>query len=320
MIDITSKEERQLLVDVSVLYYLEGKTQSEIAKELYLSRPKVSRLLKKAREQHVVDITINYQSDEIEKLQGEIRRKFNVDKVVIVKTLTDKKDTLEEIGKIAAKELETEIKEGMTIGFSWGKSVRCAASYLKRKKVENVKIVELFGAISYDRNDDDMLSIGRSISSKVGGKLYPLPAPIYIHDKIARKALIETPLINNTLNMIDNCDLIISGLGVVDNDSLQPIWDNYVEKDKKHRIKEMGGVGFMCAQFFDENGQFLDDDINSSVIGIKNENIKKIRSMVIAGGKSKVRAILGALRGGCINILISDEGTLKSVLEYDKEI
>lgn len=303
-----------------MLYYLEGKTQSEIAKVLYLSRPKVSRLLKKAREQHVVDITINYQSDEIEKLQGEIRRKFNVDKVVIVKTLTDKKDTLEEIGKIAAKELETEIKEGMTIGFSWGKSVRCAASYLKRKKVEDVKIVELFGAISYDRNDDDMLSIGRSISSKVGGKLYPLPAPIYIRDKIARKALIETPLINNTLNMIDNCDLIISGLGVVDNDSLQPIWDNYVEKDKKQRIKEMGGVGFMCAQFFDKNGQFLDDDINSSVIGIKNENIKKIRSMVIAGGKSKVRAILGALRGGCINILISDEETLRSVLEYDKEI
>jgi dihydroxyacetone kinase len=317
--NIMTNEERQLLVDVSVLYYLDGKTQSQIAKELYLSRPKVSRLLKKAREQRIVDISINYQTDEIEKLQGEIRRKYNLDKVVIVRTLSDKNDTLKEIGKVAAKELETEIRPDMTVGFSWGKSVRCAASYIKRKKVENVKVVELFGAISYDRDDSDMLSIGRSISSKIGGELYPLPAPIYIHNDNAREALIQMPLINNTLNMIENCDLIISSLGVIDSNALQPIWDNYVEKDKKERIKEKGGVGFICAHFFDENGQFLDDEINSSVIGIKTESIKKIRSMIIAGGINKARAILAALRGGSINILISDEETLKLVLEYDKE-
>ena len=58
------KEEQQLIIDASVLYYLEGKTQNEIAKELYLSRPKVSRLLKKARDLQIVDITINYQNDE----------------------------------------------------------------------------------------------------------------------------------------------------------------------------------------------------------------------------------------------------------------
>ncbi|MCT4544827.1 MAG: sugar-binding transcriptional regulator [Vallitalea sp.] len=314
-----NKEEKQLLVDVSVLYYLEGKTQSEIAKQLFLSRPKVSRLLKKAREKRIVDISINYETDEIEKLKGEISRKFNVDKVIIVKTLSNNMDTLQEIGKVAAKQLETEIKDGMTVGFSWGKSVRCAASYLKRKKLQSVKIVELFGAINYDRNDSDMLSIGRSISSKVGGELYPLPAPIYIHDDSARKALVSMPVINNTLQMVENCDLIISGLGVIDSNALQPIWDIYVEKDKKDRIKEKGGIGFICAHFFDKNGNFLDDEINSSVIGIKTESIKKIRSMIIAGGKNKAKAILAALRGECINILISDEDTLRLVLEYSEE-
>ncbi len=41
------KEEHQLIIDASVLYYMKGKTQSQIAKEIYISRPKVSRLLKK---------------------------------------------------------------------------------------------------------------------------------------------------------------------------------------------------------------------------------------------------------------------------------
>ena len=52
-------DERQLLIEVSVRYFLEGMTQSQIAKELFLSRPKVSRLLKKAKETGVVNININ---------------------------------------------------------------------------------------------------------------------------------------------------------------------------------------------------------------------------------------------------------------------
>ena len=78
------KDERQMLIEVSVMYYLEGKTQSEIAKALYLSRPKVSRLLKRARELDIVDIKINYESDGISVLQNEVKRRFNLDNVVIV--------------------------------------------------------------------------------------------------------------------------------------------------------------------------------------------------------------------------------------------
>ena len=50
---------RDLLVEIAVMYYLEDKTQTEIAKEMFMSRPKVSRLLKKARELDIVDIKIN---------------------------------------------------------------------------------------------------------------------------------------------------------------------------------------------------------------------------------------------------------------------
>jgi DNA-binding transcriptional regulator LsrR (DeoR family) len=54
------REEHQLILDVAVKYYLEDKTQNQIAKELYISRSKVSRLLKKAKDNRIVEINIIY--------------------------------------------------------------------------------------------------------------------------------------------------------------------------------------------------------------------------------------------------------------------
>ncbi len=314
------KEEHQLIIDASVLYYLEGKTQSQIAKELYLSRPKVSRLLKKARELQIVDITINYQNDEFEQLQGEIRREFGIPHVVISKTLNHKSDTLNEVGKAASKELETLFRDDMIIGISWGQHIRRTAKYLKKKHYNNLKLVELFGAVSYDLGEADMLSIGRKISSKLSGKLYPLPSPIYINDDIARKAIIETPLIKQTLRMIEDCDLIVTGIGSIKGHNLQTLWDNYVEQETQYEIIAKGGVGFILAHFFDRNGQFLEVDVNDNVIGIRTDTIKEKKIVAIASGDEKVKAILAALRGGLLDTLISDEETLKKVMAMNERI
>ena len=50
--------DHDLLVNVSRLYYELGETQSEVADRLGLTRPQVSRLLKRARAEGVVEIRI----------------------------------------------------------------------------------------------------------------------------------------------------------------------------------------------------------------------------------------------------------------------
>lgn len=312
------ENEKYLLIEIAVMYYLEGKTQNQIAKELYISRPKVSRMLKKAKELGVVDISINYDCDTLKLLQSEIKEKFDINNVVVVKSLSNYKDTVNEIGKAAAKVLIKEVRDDMTIGISWGNAVRSTVSRLKKQEFKGIKVVELFGAVSYDLQN--MLSIGRTLTTKLNGKLYPLPAPIYINNDIARDAVINTPVIKNTLEMIDNCDLVLSGLGTVDESILQTVWDEYVEDDIKTKIKENGGVGFLCAHFFDQNGKFLDMDINKNIIGIRSEKIKNNKNIIVAGGKKKVKSILGALNGGYIDTLISDEDTLNAVLELSNKL
>ncbi len=277
----------------------------------------MSRLLKKARELQIVDITINYWNNDNKQLQEEIRRMFNVSNVVITKTLTDEAETLREIGKAAARELDTYLGDDMTLGISWGRHVKMTANYLERHSYSNMHVVELFGAISYDMNQTDMLSIGINISSKLNGEFHPLPSPIYIKGPIAWKAIMETPQIQSTLQKIKKCDLILTGVGGVDDISSEKIWDTYVEADMKKQIIRKGGVGFILARFFNRTGEFLDVEANKYVVGIETHTVKAKKIFAVASGKGKAKSILAALRGGLISTLVSDEETLKLVMKME---
>ncbi len=73
--------------------------------------------------------------------------------------------------------------------------------------------------------------------------------------------------------------------------------------------------------FFDNDGNISSEDINRRTIGIELEELKlKKRSILVAGGSRKVKAIDGALRGKYANILIIDQHTAKELLHYQKRL
>ena len=53
-----TKKQIKQAVEISKLYYLDGATQSQIAKQLNLSRPTVSRALQYARDTNIVKIQV----------------------------------------------------------------------------------------------------------------------------------------------------------------------------------------------------------------------------------------------------------------------
>ncbi len=313
-------KDRNLLVDIAVMYYLEGKTQTEISEEMYMSRPKVSRLLKRARKLNVVDIKINYESDDFNRLIKKVQSRFGIDNVVIVKTLSSEEETIKEIGRAAANELKYHLRDNIKIGMSWGRTVASLVSAFKEKNLNNIKVVELFGAVEYGDDNQEFLSIGYEFSKKVHGTYFPLPAPLFIKDNNTRKNLIETPIINKTLKMIDECDLIITSLGIVDSDSSQRIWDAHIDEKTREELLSKGAKGYFCAHFFDHKGSFIDHEINNQIIGIETESIKNSNVMLVAGSMRKCKAIYAILQGGYVKTLVSDDLTLKKIIEYDNKL
>lgn len=311
---MSKNEEQQLLIDVAEMYYLEDKTQSEIARSLYLSRPKVSRLLKKARERKIVEIIIHYGDDPYQQLSRRLRQAFRVDKVVITKSYDDEEKTIRDCGRAAAGELAKILKDDMVLGISWGRNIKAMAKYTPKSNHRDIKVVELFGDIQSGSDPENVRHAGLLLAQNLGAELYGLHCPLYINDPKAREAVKNTPIVRNTLNMIQNCDVIISGIGHIGNATSLAIWDNYVDPDIQSQIIKANGVGFLCAHFFDQNGEFLDLPINREVIGVDIETMKAKQNILVAGGRYKTRAILALLQAGGINTLITDEENVKEIL------
>jgi len=80
-------------------------------------------------------------------------------------------------------------------------------------------------------------------------------------------------------------------------------------------IISKGAMGDIALRFFDKDGKPINSDMNERVVGITLEQIKNINEVVaVTGGPQKVEAIRGALLGGYLDVLITDQATAKKLV------
>src|ERR1035438_7298107 len=105
--------EYDLLAEVASLYYELDLSQSEIGQRLGLSRVKIYRLLKKAKEAQVVQITINWSIARDGNLEEALCRNFSLDRALGLKSAPQDFGPngngigLRRLGQMAARDLAT---------------------------------------------------------------------------------------------------------------------------------------------------------------------------------------------------------------------
>ena len=78
-----SDDNADLLTEVSVAYYQDGATQEEISKKFAVSRAKVGRMLKQARDEGIVEITVKYHPVFSAKIEQRLIERFGVKRALI---------------------------------------------------------------------------------------------------------------------------------------------------------------------------------------------------------------------------------------------
>ena len=101
------------------MYYLYDMSQKEIADRLNVSRPWVSRLLKRARETGLVRIEISSPLVGSPGIEQRIREKYRIRNITVIRPLAENDYT--NISVAAASWLAAHIQKEDTIGVSWGK-------------------------------------------------------------------------------------------------------------------------------------------------------------------------------------------------------
>src|SRR3989441_1908268 len=137
----TEPAETDLLVRASRLYYLEERGQAEIARLLRISRPGVSRLLKRARAARIVEIRVR-ETAGVEDWSGLERR-------LGVKELRVAPETgIEAVGRLGAQFLERTVRRGDVIGLAARTTLSALLPSLKPPRPPPPPIVPLGGAAS----------------------------------------------------------------------------------------------------------------------------------------------------------------------------
>jgi DNA-binding transcriptional regulator LsrR (DeoR family) len=91
---------------------------------------------------------------------------------------------------------------------------------------------------------------------------------------------------------------------------------NVFTAEELSMLHEQGAVGDICLRFFDWQGRPVVTPLNDRVISMELEQLKQVkRSVGIAGGPRKINAIRGAINGGWINVLITDQQTAYRLMD-----
>lgn len=306
----------ELMIKVAELYYLDDMPQRDIAQKLNLSRPKVSRLLKAAKEHNLIDIKINYPEPARSELEKAFESNFGLKEAVIVSNVDENHvRTFAEVTAVAAKYLKRVVKEGNSIGVAWGRTLRAVVEsmgFAERKKVRVVQIIGSLGQSSESANE-----IVRKLAESLGGSSFILPAPAIVDSPEIKNAIIKDKTIQEVLRMARSVNIALVGIGNIDENS-SFFNTGYLKKKDLEVLKQENAVGDICAHFFDMDGR-LCTNIDKRVIAVSTEELKSIPRVIgVATGKEKVRSILGALKSGMLDVLITDERTAKSVIELSK--
>ncbi len=307
----------QMLIDVAILYYEQQLTQEEISKRIGTSRSTVSRMLDEARERGIVHIEINYPWRRNHDLEDQLVARFDLHEArVLVANQRPEEDIRRGMGVLAARLIDTHVREGQVIGVSYGRSLASTIEALHPSRAVALTVVPVIGALGSDNPAIDGIDLVRRFAGAYGAEYKYLPVPLLVEDVATRDALLKLPKVQEILDLARKAEIALMGIGALAPEVSSGIWKGYLSYSRLALLKDQGAVGHMCGQFYDANGLVLDLEVNLRAIGIGIDALYSIANVIaVASGLKKADAILGALRGRHLNTLITDDETAKVVLE-----
>ena len=308
--------DRSLLGKISWNYYVDGLTQKEIGERLGLSRLKIVRLLKRARAEGVVEIRIAPDVRLNTELARSLEDRFHLQEAIVTDPVDDPK-IRSAIGRAGAQYLERSLKDDLVLGIGMGRTVSSILAAMIPRKLDNITIRTLAGAYEEPGLHSNAYNIAWRLADLLGATCEQLYCPLIVPDQATREALLKDRTLHELLESVSACDMVLVGLGALDSDS-PLIRLGYVSQDQLAELRSAGAAGEILGRFYDFQGNPLLTEFDQRTLGIDLEQLCEVETVIaLAHGPNKIGPMLGALRTGCINVLITDRWTAESVLVRD---
>jgi len=303
----------QLLSRIAWFYYIEDLTQKEIASRFGLSRVKVVRLLKDARERGLVEFRISGMGASYLPLERSLRQAFGLLDARVVESPASPQRLRADLGQAAAAYLSRTMKPNMLVGLGMGRTLAEIPQHLK-PMTGTCHFIEMVGGIARGLSFDSY-KVSSLLADRCGGEVEHLYTPLIVETASARQAFLSDRQIWSVLERAATSDVALVSVGTVDLDSFL-FQAGYVDEAGIATLVERGAVGDVIGHFFDIEGRPVSCPTDDRMIGLSLSELSRIPKVVcVAGGLGKVQSIIGALRGRYVNILITDADTAQALLD-----
>lgn len=311
------RQNQNLMLQAARLYYEQNHTQDQVARVLKTSRPMVSRLLQQARDDGIVQIKIVDLSARHNTLEKQLLSTFQLTEAIVVATEGDSTNLARRrIGQVAAHYLERIIQNGDVVGIGWGRSLFEAVNALEPHRQARITAVPLIGGLGQIASVFQVHELTRLLAEAFGGTSQNFYVPALVGSDEMASTLLHSADGKQVTALWQSLSVALVGIGNVDlGAEMQMLFVNYLDADAQARLHKANAVGDICVRFFDLKGKTCPDAMRG-IVGISLEQLRRTRRVIgVAGGVAKAEAILGALRGRYINVLVTDEPAARRALE-----
>ncbi|TCP97352.1 DNA-binding transcriptional regulator LsrR (DeoR family) [Cricetibacter osteomyelitidis] len=313
-------KEGNLLTEIAIAYYEHELTQEDIANKFNISRIKVGRLLKKARQEGVVEINVKYHPVFTSQLEQRLIEEFGIQRALIAIDEHNEKEQRKQVASLVSSYLSNTLKDGMTVAVGQGRNVAAIGEYVGIPSEKNCKFICGIGGVQRIGEPVDADNICKNLANKFHGTNETLYAPAYLENKDFRDVFMGNRVIKETLDRARKADIALVGIGDMNEDSYMVRLGWFTAKEVTEAKINLGVIGDIAGYgFFNIQGEPVDTVMNNRVIGLSLEDLKAIPCVIgIASENTKAMAILGALRTGIIDVIATSASNINMILNFSK--
>lgn len=252
---------------------------------------------------------ILYELLNLAQLERKFCQKLSLEKVIIVPgELSSNTMLIDDLGKAAGFELRKLVADDSIIAVTGGTTLASVAKNIPHfTSKSNVQVIAARGGLG-----ETVEIQANTIAAKVANKLSATYKLLHVPDFLTQDTiniLVNEPHIQEVLALLKKSSILIHGIGVAS--EMAGRRGKTLNQLEKLSVGEPVGEAF--GYYFSENGDIVS---TNPTLGLKIEDLNQIPHVIaVAGGSNKANAILSVLKKGFIDILITDEGAAKEILE-----
>lgn len=287
-------------------YYMENYTQHQIAEAMGLSRAKVIRLLEDAKTDGIIQFNFRKDDSTRVSLEKNLIAAYGLNDAFVVPTPLNEATLTHTISRAAALYVSDHLRPGGYLNIGYGDTVSSMLGYLAKEHEDPINVVSMTGGVSY--------YLPSVSSTAYAMHLFLIPSPLIVSSSEVRDALLGEKSIQEIYAMTEHADMSVVGIGAAV-EGATVLRNGIIRESELAILKMQGSVGDVLNHFYDSEGNPITTEIENRTISTDIEKLRTMKNVVgVAGGSEKIAAIKAVLRGGYLNVLVTDSKTAEGLL------